>query len=1835
MAIETAAQDLQDQILTEQVDPVQLEQTVRDTNLAEPAKVELVQQIRAADQVARDKPIPYRTAQSPVSPLASQQGSFFSDSSLQNFFDSKVISSSPTVPDKRAAQLGFAVAVASGAAPEDLSSVATEVRTDLGATGHSVLLEQFLMDTRQDDEAAVFSGHWENQSFLGFAVQEPAQANTLLDEAKEELRTLHAVNKEARMISEAVDRLTPEQKKIFKNFEFVMSEVMYQQAVEQTFSRQIAENSENASLWDWTTATLNPLFAVSSRSDQGKLLQILGERIGADPQNYVFKSDDADAVVKYLMDPTLKVSELSARLREVQEVVAHMDTEQLGVNPVWSSELFDVIQDDLMNLDQNVSMGNILDTVDAVGTAPVVGSVLGIGKRLRGAGEALGARLFGQLGAASKARTPESIAELETVLRKTVDNALGLTTQVPEATPVVVSAETKALQARKAELELRAGSAGTRLDRKTLEQDKRQLNAELESIKQQNLTDRTKEIQGTGVKFKAANKQAAKEQSARIAEKEAELDLIQARIDEEDQFQAAKAEISRIDQKLQVASPVLAQKSKLALGVQAAITDRGSVFDALSAQNPVVLRSIVSAAVKEDVKALDFLGVTPEAVAERVVPNPNSGLGVTSSVVTGSPHKIDRLVLKFNEELAKQSVSDVLTKQEIQDVPQKWAQTVAAQSAGTLHPSHSSLVQVAEDGTLDVLGVFGGSVDGGYVNLTDAERASQYLFGLEGKIKVRVQGSNKPLEYWEDVKDTITKSNGKLEFFIEAKNTLTPNSSFANPFTANYISPSIPGASYLQSWSRMLREDLFNGYTAYVDKGTRLAGMQQQMLEPVLRMRGSDADTWTKVLMHGDEHEIVFSSAAEASRVLGVPVNDRVWDAYKGTRAYYDSVAAVRQRAVYKNLDQNGFKSAYDANGVLKDLNGQVHVRPLADKPARGARPEDGTDGLFTSDKVWGDEIYDLETGTVQKLTDEFIDSVYSSGDKIIVRVHREAEFLDGELFDFAVIKTGKVKPLSKTPMNIRNGHVDVNYKGEDWWAPLVGGHKGGTSYKVTKISEKRVNGVKVPRDSTVGLYANRAQAVAAREALIQKDIDDLFGIATPEDARALAEQTYPSPLLTREGEREFGLDTAGTFSGLPAHARKRGERVLGPNGTAEVLSIEESLSKSVGEIRRALSIDAVEVQKRRFGQLYAKHADKYESFPVEFDQIVWSETAKAAGIPAEARRAHAMIQNFDHAVSNKEFVLFMNHVETYASELIDNGSKVFGPLLKGISRSQLDKELKKVTATLLIGTRVLYQVMANTAQTAFLFVQNPVQFSVNTIRRTLATALFGIPNLNIDARVMNVVGAKLFGATPEQFAKHVQNLKESGILRSAAAQDMVALLGESGRVEAGRHNITSGAFWKRMVPGFGGGERIGKALMFPQHIATDIANLFAWNHAFSTAAAKDGIDGALSRAGRVTVAADTRRLMWNQNRTDQFAYQQNAASMQLMFVQHVHRMYNDLIVDPAVRTFTGNKLGISMDGTNPYARTWAESVKTMFMMTGLFGAGVYPLFDELKDEIGDVLTDKGLSKEAVSYFLDGVVAKGVEDAVGERMNVQSRFSPEGALKTTVEMMFTNDGGFQLGGPVASLWGTGKKLTRMGEAYWNAEPMDQAVWMKLIQATAASVTSGTNDVFRAYAAANIGEYVDSSGRPIAEVTDTSWIPILFSVPPESVQSYYDTRSQTFDAEKQMLEVAKVANRMATSMVAGVQDGQVNGELVLSALTQGMRAIELLSGSNVIQAQEAKRVFATQLVFESDGVLMKHADKIASTLSTDQAKQALKKLQNDNPELKDGIQFLLDALDYQQ
>lgn len=1852
MAITSADQELQQGIESGSMDPIELEQMVRDTNMAEPAKQSLIEKIRAVKPAGAD---PYQAPPTeperstfqvdpsllrPVSPLASaEQRSFFLDTSVgTDYFDIAVASKpqKPPLPEVKAREMAFATAVLTGQDKDDMEGIAEQVSTELSTVGSSTLLAQYEQTREEEDRAAVWQGHWTNKNFLEFATQEPQIAGEILAEAELELADLRTMEKRARLVTEAVQRLSPKQKTVFNDFKFVMEEVLYQQTVDQVMSRKMAEDTSNASLWDWAVVLVSPFTAVTSRSDQSKLMGKIADVIGSDPKNYVFKAEHGRVVTDYLLDPSITVAEARSRLSEVQAIMEDMDYEQLGVNPLHAAELYEVINSQLQDKNSEMTMGNLFDAVDA---AVLTGEVVSTASLLKRAGDALSVRLFGQLGGASNKMTEQDIEALvkhieEVAKPVQVNTPAGqLLTQAPTAVPTGASKREQEVRAKIETLRTSAEGAPTRLARKELEAQKKTLGSKISDVKAKDTKEQTRVYQAEGLKQKDAKKRAEAEKKQEILNLEAEMERLQADIDLVDSMAANKSELSRLEQELQSLTSVEIPKTKLSQSISTALTSRGSTLDALVAQNAVVARSVVSHAVKNDPDALQNLGVTAENVAERIIPTPNSGLGFHHAVITGASSTTERLVRKFQTALDDLQTSDLLTNEELKEVPDKWAQSITSASNGTMFSTHSSLVRVEETGEMVVRGVFGGSVDGGYDNLNKAERALQTLFDGQGRIKVRPLGSSQPLKYLDElpVNPAFVGPNSPMEYFIEAENSLRPNASFANPFEHNYISPVIPGASYLQSWSKLIQKDLMDQISAYVDKSTRIASIQREMLAPVLKMGSKDKEVWTKLLMHGDENEMVFSSPAEASRVLNIQITPKAWEAYAGTRAYYNSVADVRQRSVYKHLDQNGYKTVYGKGGVLSDLNGQIHVRPFVEAPSIGTRPADNTDELFRPTQVWGKEIWDLTTGEAVKLTDEVIKKAYIDGN-IIARVSREAEFRKGQAYNFVIVKPDSVRPLSKRPMNIRQGHVDLNYRPQDsWFAGKLGGNKGGTTYKLREVSVKRVDGEDVIRETTIGLYANLQQAIRANDQMINDAIQMFGPDPTPDDLQAVLDK-YPTPVLTREGEGEFGIDMAGTLSGVPAHARKRGEeRLLGPSGIAEILDLEESLTRSIGEVRRNLGIDAVEVQKRRFGQTYAKHMQGYNGFESDFSRFTWKEEAKAAGLHKEAERAHAWISNIDHAVSNREFTLFMHHVESYALELMNSSKKwkqEFGEILRDVSQNQLDTELKKLTATLLIGTRVLYQSLANTAQAVNLFIHDPLVFGKDTLRRTFAS-MIGLAALKIDSRVLEVVGSVMSGMTPQQFKTHVQNMKNSGIVRSAASADIAALLGEAGKIEAGRHNLASGVFWKRLVPGLGGMERVGKALMFTQHVATDIANLFAYNHAMSVQAKKVGIDAAVSRRGAVVTAGDTRRLTFNQNRMDQFAYQQNAASIQMMFFQHVHRMYNDLIIDPMVRLASLNKASISKDGTNLYAQSYASSLKTFALMSSLWGASVYPVVDYAKDGVSDYMESKGYSKEVLDLFFDGLIAKGVEDAFGSDFNIQSRLTPAGALQTTFDMMFTNDGGLVLGGPVTHLGTVLSKLAHIAEAYWNTDGMDKTEWSKLAVAVASSATSGTNDVYRAMIAANMLEYVDSSGRPLVQVQDMGWLPILFSIPPDAVDTVYDTRTVPAEREKLAREIASLANRTAMAEYGGM--AEPSQQDVINATRLGLKACELMSGSDKILAQITKENFLKFQVFQSNGILVNHADKLIGILESDKAVQEIEKLMEADPNNKEVYKFLIESL----
>lgn len=1723
MAIENAVGQLREDLATGKVTEQDLIKTVESMGLTEGTKAAVLAEIQSSAQLNRDTlqppapeaqpevvpqaeplaPVTAEVSAQPVQVDPSADTSFFSGSFTQDttFFDQLVQTDVKPKSEHKAAEVGTLVSMIMAADGEDIQGVMQEISADLASSGTSPLLASFLQEREQKEVGSINAALWQNMEALTGIKRDPQAGREAQIQVQEQVTDVKTLEKVAQLTAEVASNLTPEQRQYFGDFQHVTGEVMYRRAVDGMLSMKSASDIERATIKDWFTALLNPFQSVAGRYDQGVLLGIMQESFGEDVDldQYAFKSAHADKLVTYLTDPNLTLDELSLRLEELKTVVSSLDVLAPDVNPVWSSELFDVIQDELRKANSGeITLGNYADAFDALDVTVVAGIV----KKLPALAKMASIKLFGRA-SMNASWTPATIAEVNRVINSAIqDSAIA-------SRPVV-----------------REAPAGVNLQ-----------------------------------------------------------------------------------------------------------TGAGSLLDAMKETNPAQASTLIADAVKVNPDAVKSLGVTPGQLTERMLPDPSSPLGVHPNMIRDVPTNSERVnrsveFQRFNRELEGHSALTLLREGELSEVANKYAVMVAKNSRGTLHPSASEILG-EESGGLLVRSVFGASKDGGYASIRDADNAAQFLFGEAYEILAKPRGVQSELMQVSEVGSDFT---GELEFFIRSDVKIRPNTSFVNPFDSQVFLPSNAISDGMVSFSRRVETDLFDTISNYTDKANRLAALHREMLYPILRMNdGKDKADWGKMLEYGDAEEVVFSSKEHAESVLGTNISNRAWKAYAGARDFYDSMANVRQLATYDRLNARGFKSVYTPDGILKDHGGNLHVKPIVERPVLSTTKPDKAP-LGDTSTVWGRELYDVTTGSYIPLTDELLDELYAGSNKMLVALSRTAEFTDDKFVTYAIVNTADIKPLSMRPMNIRKGHIDVNYKGEDALAFLGRGHTGGTSYKVEAKVSRKVNGVPDEYSRAVGIYANKVQADKARAEMVAEEIDKLGPNAT--EAEILAIEDTFATRLTVEGELEIGLDITGTTTGLPAHARKRGERLLGPDGYAHILDPEEALNKGVHESRRHLGVEAIDMLKERFSQTYGKFMDNYEGFFPDFKEFSpkWKDAAKTNGLVEEAERFHRFIMNQERSVMGKDVTMFLNHVDSWAESLRSGGKVRTGGAVRAASKvgDVAFQKIKELTTAMFIASRPLYQIMANSSQILYLGVQNPVRFIAQTLPRTLST----LTGLAFEGKHSADLLAKMFGSgmTGEKYQRYLKNMRESGMFSTNMGNDIYSTLAEGGKIEAGRHNVLSKTFFKNAVNPVEAVSRAGKLLLIPQRTAIDFSNLFAWNHAASEVISKKGLDYQLSRRGVEETTALARRLTFNQNRADQFNYQQNFLSLQLQFVQHVHRMTMDLVVDPTLRTVSLNKLKSSADGTNPYADTWAQSFMTVLGMSGVFGAGTYALTDEQGLNVSQWFEDQGVDKDLVSFFMDGLAGMGMEEAFGERFDVASRISPIGAMRSTLEMMFTNDGGLVLGGPSVALWDTGRQMVTLGKTLLTNEEMTAEDAMKQMKVIGTKSLAGMRDADKAYFAAKWMQYKDSNGKHIADVSDLSWIPIMFSIPPESVQQYYRDLDKVYAVEEEANKVAKFANNIAMNHLGQFAQDQIDGDVVLEAIQAGARQIELTLQDSPNTARIAKENFMRQMAFTPDGLLTTHAEKLFANLGTEDAKARIRRHKALHPEQAAHADMLLEFLE---
>lgn len=1232
--------------------------------------------------------------------------------------------------------------------------------------------------------------------------------------------------------------------------------------------------------------------------------------------------------------------------------------------------------------------------------------------------------------------------------------------------------------------------------------------------------------------------------------------------------------------------------------------DTGTLADAVSRVNPDALTAHLADSILKRDPNLGSVGLTETSLTERMMPTPfNQGNGISAQAVipalSRSPYD------NLNKSVQEQGVGALLDVDSKLRAVNLTAERLAKTSGGKLHLHRVEGVDASyvDEATQDVVfkPVFGAENNAGYTSAADVDEARSWLFQENVQILARPQGSTEPLralspEEWTVVRgaDELGVNIEPLEFFLQPEMKHVFTAGDANPYPDKLWS-SMPVLDYLMPWSSRIKGSLFNSVNAFVDKGFEIGNTFRQLAQKVNFLKNDQEQTqWTRLLMHGDQHGMEFTKA-DAKNFLG-KMSDRVWDAYTATRTTFNTMWEYRNMSHYRSLFENQMRSLYDDAGEhLADSKGKVFVRPVTEAP----------EGVSVA--------WDLATKQRVVLTGDAIADVEKRGG-VLARTSRLFNVAPDEAYSHVIVSNRKnIHELTPQVLNKRVGHVDLNYKPEDsfisgLFRPKNEG-KGGTAYRAVSTRRVLVDGVPTDRESTEALFATVREA----NEWIAKQ---------PNAADLVA-------LETRETLGEVGVDTSGTLNRVPAHARGRGDRLQGPDGLADITSVEDTLARVYSEARALFSVAAVNVQKVAFIKRIKKHMADGRDVQWDDDFAVFKlkpETPRA--VHEELRTLHNYIQSLDRGINGKVVTPFIERMRSFSESLRASESKAARGVGKGIRdliEADVLKGLHVLNIGLFIAPRVLFQSVANASQTMFLFARDPVRFTTQTLPQGIA-ALIAISSRNAphSKAVIKTMG-KAFGMSGPEFEDYLDTMLRSGLLHSNAASDIMGAFADNVKVQAGRSHPLSARFYAG-VP-----SKAANALLLPQGLAADLSKMMAYIHSTGLyRAANKGAPLNTLRA-KQKILGDAQKLSFTQNRADQFAYQQNAFSLTFQFMQHVHKMFLETLVKPAVKGILNKDLG--KEGESIYATTRMQSLVTVGMVFGAFGfdgpLGLLPGDDKVKE----VLNDETVPPALRTLFLDGYLGLIHESVYGERVNVDARLSAIDFVSSTASFLVDDEGNVNLLGPTSHLLGSAANIVKMSSfVVQNAPQLSIEEMYDLMKQPVFRAVPALKDIQKARIVRNMGMYTTGNGRVVAEVQPGMWSSVLASFAPEKALASFEAMSMAKETEKDVKDFVSNVNLVVLDELSKVPKTELTSEMILDQIQTAYKLIEVAYNGEPNLQNQAKRTFHQYMIDPQGKFLPEYVDNLVQDLTSDQAIQKLKEVRSLYPANTETVNLYVQALE---
>ena len=715
---------------------------------------------------------------------------------------------------------------------------------------------------------------------------------------------------------------------------------------------------------------------------------------------------------------------------------------------------------------------------------------------------------------------------------------------------------------------------------------------------------------------------------------------------------------------------------------------------------------------------------------------------------------------------------------------------------------------------------------------------------------------------------------------------------------------------------------------------------------------------------------------------------------------------------------------------------------------------------------------------------------------KVAVRLLQPKMDEAGELRSTVLVNVDDVKELPAKVLNQRAGHLDRFYRDAGW---------------TVKVPRTRiVDGVQQEYSTTEYIVKSKQQAEDAVKRLREEE-----GVeARP--VRAM-ENDELDGIYGDEGSVQFG------YAG--SHTKQRGEILKGSDGLAETSGIIEALSRTIGGVERQLDVDIVNSLRSRFLKQFETYLKQKGGTPYNsrFEEM-FSTTDVSKEVLEKARQWHNYIESISKIKQGEGF------------SAIDNA---VGNLLRSITGKEVDIDSQKVssvaqnfTTQMVIVGRPLFQIPQNFLQLTY--VAEKYGVDAFAITPKLPSAISAIR----DPSASNIkTFAKAMGIGEKQAQELVQDVLDSGLWTAVGMSDDFMRMVQKSSVDASISKAGNAGYTaKNLIMSPFSASKAG------QEAVLKLVNLAAYMSEYRKQVIRGG--RPFNAKTKMDINFNAQKITQTQNSVNQFKYQfkSSLTSPMFQFMQHVHKLYLDVIVDPTLKLTKDpimKALGKEVpDRVSPLASSYLQAGVSLMATYAVFGpSGVFGnmIGNKLEDIINNI--ENPILREVLQGNLLNEIINTTVNLLGAEGNVDfsSKTHPASFIDTFYEYhieAFFQEGTVNMAGAVGYMGGVLGDTAKAIKAITQAE-LEWDTKASNIVAEVMRTVAGVSDYEKAYIAYHLGNHVyKSTLSGNLAVTPYEAIMTLGNFPPAAVQDRWSEFSGGGKANENAVKgVAQIYSRL--------------------------------------------------------------------------------------------------------